>query len=104
MLEIDELTTPWLLYYGSCRYYMNAECKGCGAESRSDCEINTCYRGKKEPEFCIECIDFPCDTLGNSIGIHQTWLKDQALLPVPKKKLGKYSILHFIKTCFKTGG
>ncbi|MFX1368692.1 MAG: DUF3795 domain-containing protein [Promethearchaeota archaeon] len=92
MLEMDGLATPCLLYCGSCRYYMNAECKGCGTDSRPDCEINACCRGKKEHEFCTECIDFPCDTLGNSIGIHQNWLKDQALLPVPKKKLGKHNI------------
>ena len=63
---------------------MNKECKGCGTESRPDCEIYQCSRKEKRLLYCTECHDFPCTTLSKSIGVHPDWLKDQATLPVKK--------------------
>lgn len=78
----DELATPCLLYCGSCRYLMNHECKGCGTESRSECSIRNCCRTEKNLLFCTECDEFPCEMLLSSTGVHPTWLKDQAKLPL----------------------
>ena len=83
-MGFNELATPCLLYCGSCRYNMNDECKGCGTESRPECDINRCCRTEKRLLFCTECADFPCDSLSKSIGVHPDWLKNQATLP-PKR-------------------
>jgi hypothetical protein len=80
----DILATPCLLYCGSCRYFMNMECRGCGTESRPDCKISNCCRKEKALSFCTECDDFPCDVLSKSIGVHPDWLKDQAKLSTRK--------------------
>lgn len=63
---------------------MNDKCKGCGTESRSDCEIRKCCINDKELLFCTECDEFPCDKLTRSVGVHPGWLKDQSVLPLKK--------------------
>ncbi len=83
-MEFDGYGTPCLLYCGSCRYFMNAECKGCGTESREGCSIYECCRNKRGLKFCSECEQFPCDTLKQSVGVHPKWLEDQAQFPAKK--------------------
>ena len=68
-MGVDSLATPCLLYCGSCRYYMNGECGGCGSEDREGCEIFDCCRVKEELRFCAECMEFPCAVL-KSVGVH----------------------------------
>ncbi len=77
----ETLATACLLYCGSCRYYMNEQCRGCGSEDRADCNIFNCCRKDKQLLFCTECGDFPCAILKESVGVHPDWLKDQASLP-----------------------
>ena len=83
-MKFDGFGTPCLLYCGSCRYFMNDECKGCGSESRPDCNLHSCCVKEKGLRFCSECDDFPCESLSKSVGVHPDWLKDQAQFP-PKK-------------------
>lgn len=84
-MSSDPLATACLLYCGSCRYYMNEECKGCGSDDRSECKIFQCCRTDKKLQFCTECDDFPCATLKKSVGVHPGWLDDQAKLPLKKQ-------------------
>ncbi|MGD8506386.1 MAG: DUF3795 domain-containing protein [Candidatus Bathyarchaeota archaeon] len=83
-MSSNSLATPCLLYCGSCRYYMNEECKGCGSEDRPDCKIFNCCRKEKRLGFCTECEEFPCPELKTSVGVHPSWLEDQAKLPLKK--------------------
>ena len=80
----SSLATPCLLYCGSCRYYMNKECKGCGSKDRLGCNIFECCREKKGLAFCTKCNEFPCTILKKSVGVHPKWLEDQAKLPLVK--------------------
>ncbi|UCG37058.1 MAG: DUF3795 domain-containing protein [Candidatus Bathyarchaeota archaeon] len=81
----NPLATPCLLYCGSCRYYMNEECKGCGSEDRSECNIYGCCRKEKQLNYCTQCKDFPCPTLKKSVGVHPNWLEDLAKHPLRKQ-------------------
>lgn len=85
-MSVDLLATPCLLYCGSCRYYMNEECKGCGSEERQNCNIFRCRRIDKKLRFCTECDSFPCAVLKKSVGIHPGWLEDLAKLPLKRQR------------------
>lgn len=80
-MEFDGLGTPCLLYCGSCRYFMNNECKGCGTASREGCTIRECCVEQQGLRFCSECEEFPCEVLERSVGVHPKWLEDQARFP-----------------------
>jgi len=80
------LAAACLLYCGSCRYFMNGECRSCGSEDRQGCEIFDCCRVKKRLRFCTECVEFPCAVLKKSVGVHPGWLEDQAKLPLPTRE------------------
>ncbi len=84
-MTVDPLATPCLLYCGSCRYYMNEECRGCGSEDRSDCKIFKYCRTDKELRFCTECNEFLCEVLKKSIGVNPGGLEDQAKFPLKKQ-------------------
>ena len=88
-MSFDPLATPCLLYCGSCRYYMNEKCRGCGSKDRPDCKIFKCCRIDKRLHFCTECDDFPCTELKTSVGVHPGWLEDQSKLPLKKHKQTK---------------
>lgn len=84
-MQLDPLATPCGLYCGSCRYYTNDRCRGCGTESRPDCSVHKCCRVDKQLSFCTECGEFPCRRLGKSIGRHPQWLEDQTQ-QLPRKR------------------
>lgn len=84
-MGVDPLATPCLLYCGSCRYYMNEECRGCVSEDRPDCKIFKCCRTDKKLQFCTKCDGFPYAVLKKSVGVHPGWLEDQAKLPLKRQ-------------------
>ena len=64
-------------YCGACPTYIKGGCRGCEEEhTPGDCFTRDCVKEKKL-NFCVECKNFPCDTImtkPHSTVLDKDWL------------------------------
>jgi len=71
--RIPDKASPCGVFCGACPSYEKS-CLGCGSEdhnqkrkSKWKCRIRKCCFEDKDLDFCIDCDEFPCQSLGKKL-------------------------------------